>query len=104
MDNGQNGEEPGAAKRAPLDPMEQVREILFGELKRNAEQTIGALDAKVDAMRAEFLSRFASLESRLNELSRETKQDQAQSIETIGSAIAQLGDSLQSLGRQRKAG
>jgi len=56
----------------------------------------------MDSMRAEFLSRFASLENRLSELSRETKQDQAQSIETIGSAISQLGDSLQTLGRQRK--
>jgi hypothetical protein len=101
MSSEQNEDGTGAS---PRDPMEQVRELLFGETKRNVEQSAHVLEARVDAMRAEFLSRFASLESRLNELSRETKQDQAQSIETIGSAIAQLGDSLQTLGRQRKGG
>jgi len=104
MSNRENGEGSGGAGRTPQDPMEQVRELLFGEARRNAEQTVTALDAKVESIRAEFLARFASLENRLNELSRETKQDQAQSIETIGSAIAQLGDSLQTLGRQRKGG
>jgi len=99
---GDTGAGAAATRREPIDPMDQVRELLFGEAKRSQEQSTLALDQKIDSMRAEFLSRFASLENRLNELGRETKQDQAQSIETIGSAIAQLGDSLKVLGRQRK--
>jgi hypothetical protein len=84
------------------DPMDQVRELLFGETKRSQEQNLQALEEKVESMRAEFLARFAALENRLAELARETKQDQALSIEAIGAAISQLGDSLQTLGRQRR--
>jgi len=93
-----------AVSGAPHDPMEQVRELLFGETKRTVEQNTQALEQRLESTRAEFLARFVALENRLNELARDTKHDQAESIETIGSAIAQLGASLQTLGRQRKGG
>ncbi len=87
-----------------VDPMEQVRELLFGEAKRTAEQNFQALDEKIEAMRADFLARFAELESRLVDLARDTEQNQAASVNAIGSAIAQLGATVQNLSVRRKGG
>jgi predicted phage gp36 major capsid-like protein len=86
------------------DPMEQVRELLFGEAKRTAEQNFQALDDKLEAMRADFLARFSALESRLVDLARDTEQNQAASVNAIGSAITQLGATVQNLSVRRKGG
>ncbi len=86
----------------PADPMEQVRELLFGEARRSTEQNVQAVEQKLEEMRADFLARFAALDNRLAELARDAKRDQADSIDAIGAAIAQLGESVQKLGQQRK--
>ncbi len=91
---GDADEMTGAMAAATPDPIEQVRELLFGEAKRTTEQNFHALDEKLEAMRADFLARFAALESRLVDLSRETEHNQSASIDAIGSAIAQLGAHL----------
>ncbi len=92
------------ASSAAPDPMEQVRELLFGEAKRTHEQNFHALDEKLEAMRADFLGRFTALESRLVDLSRETEDGRAASIDAIGSAIAQLGANVRNLSARRKDG
>jgi hypothetical protein len=96
-------EEAAGVASAP-DPIEQVRELLFGEARRTTEQNLQALDEKLEAMRADFLARFAALEGRLIDLSRETEQNQEASIDAIGSAIAQLGATVQNLSLRRKGG
>ena len=55
-------------------------------------------------MRADFLARFAALEGRLIDLSRETEHNQEASIDAIGSAIAQLGATVHNLSLRRKGG
>ncbi|MGC1863655.1 MAG: OmpA family protein [Methylocystis sp.] len=40
-----------------------MRELLFGEARRTTEQSLQALDEKLDAMRADFLARFAALKA-----------------------------------------
>jgi predicted phage gp36 major capsid-like protein len=78
--------------------------LLFGEAKRTAEQNCQALDDKLEAMRADFLARFSALESRLVDLARDTEQNQAASVNAIGSAITQLGATVQNLSVRRKGG
>jgi hypothetical protein len=94
---------PGGGAGGP-DPMEQVRELLFGEAQRSTEQSFQALDAKLEAMRADFLSRIAALESRLVDLARDTEHNRAASVDAIGAAISQLGATVQNLSVRRKGG
>ncbi len=88
---------------AASDPLDQVRELLFGEAKRNTEQNFHALEEKLEAMQADFLARIATLEKRLVDLSGEIVHDHAVSIDAIGSAIAQLGSTVQNLSARRKS-
>lgn len=94
---------PGGGVGVP-DPMEQVRELLFGEARRSAEQNFTALEAKLEAMRADFLARFAALESHLADVGHESEKNRAASVEAIGAAISQLGATVQNLSVRRKGG
>lgn len=87
---------------ASPDPIEQVRELLFGATKRETESQLTALETRVEEMRADFLARFAALESRLVDLARDAERSQADSIEAIGGAIAQLGATIQNMSARRK--
>ncbi|QGM46302.1 hypothetical protein [Methylocystis heyeri] len=104
--NGTGAEASGATGNvAPAhDPMEQVRELLFGESKRSTEQNLQALDEKLEAMRADLLARLSALENQLIQLARDTEDNRAASIHAVGSAIAQLGATVQNLSAQRKGG
>jgi hypothetical protein len=86
-----------------FDPMEQMRELLFGATKRETERQIGLLEAKVDEMRKDFLARFEALDSLLLELARDTEKNQADAILSIGGAITELGDKVKALSAKRKS-
>ena len=84
-----------------FDPMEQMRELLFGATKRETDGQLTALEAKVEEMRKELLARFESLESRLAEIARDSEKRDAQAFETIGGAISDLGASIRNMGAKR---
>jgi hypothetical protein len=106
MQNG-GGEDRPKSERDPValmfDPMEQMRELLFGATKRETDRQITSIDERMENMRQEFLARFESLDTRLRELSRDTQQSQAESIVAIGGAIAELGEAIRAMGEKRKA-
>ncbi len=93
--------ENGAAAAA-TDPIDQVRELLFGAAKRETHDNLHALEERVEEMRTDFLARLSALESRLIELARDTEKNQAASIDAIGGAIAQLGATIQTMSARRK--
>lgn len=93
-----------AAVSAARDAMEQVRDLLFGETRRTTEQHLRAIDEKIEALRADLLARMGDLECRLVELSRETEQTQAASVNAIGSGLAQLGATIQNMNLRQKGG
>jgi len=97
-------ETPRAGNGAAIDPMDQVRELLFGEARRASDAQAHAIEQRLEAMRADFLERLATLESRLVDLARETERSQAASINAIGGAIAQLGATVQNMSARGKGG
>lgn len=97
-------ESPAIGNGAAPDPMEQVRELLFGETRRANDHHLRSIEDRIEAMRADFMERLAALESRLVDLARETEQSQAASIDAIGGAIAQLGAAVQNMSVRKKGG
>jgi hypothetical protein len=84
------------------DPMDQMREYLFGDARRQSDESLRALDQKIEAIRLEFLARFNALESRMDEITRINQQAQAQSLDLLGSALTDLGGSLRARAGQPK--
>lgn len=85
------------------DPIDQVRELLFGSAKRQTDDNIRHVEARLDEMRAEMLDRISVLEARIVEFARETESDRAATVGAIGVAISQLGATIQSMSELRKA-
>jgi hypothetical protein len=85
-----------------FDPMEQMRELLFGATKRETERQLSVLEAKLDDVRAELLARIESLDNRVSDLARDTEKSQTESILAIGGAISDLGDRIKIMAAKRK--
>ena len=86
-----------------FDPMEQMRELLFGVTKRETERQIAVLEAKTDEMRKEFLARFEATDSHILEMHRDIEKAHAESLMAIGAAIIEMGERVQALSKRRKA-
>jgi hypothetical protein len=85
-----------------FDPMEQMRELLFGAAKRETERQLSVIDGRLAEMRSEYLAHVETLESLLAELARETEKNRSDSILAIGSAISELGDRIKGMAANRK--
>ena len=97
-DSGSAGPGPSEAERNAID---QVRELLFGEARRTADQRLDDVTAKLDALGAELRARFDKVEASIAVLTRETEQRRLHGIESIGGAIADLGAHIRKLGAAR---
>ena len=84
-----------AAAGATID---QVRELLFGEQKREHDHRLVELADSLHALEQRLSARLDELGRRLDELAETTKDDQAQTINSIGSAIANVGWQIAALG------
>lgn len=94
--------ESGGNGAPSVDAIEQVRELLFGEARRETSDNLRHLETQLAEMRADFLERLSALEARLADTAREGERAQAASIEAIGGAIAQLGATIQNMSARRK--
>jgi hypothetical protein len=83
--------------------IEQVRELLFGEVKRSTDSRLDDIDRKIELLRDDLAARFATLEARLADQGRNTETKHNQSIDNIGQAIAELGATIKALGTGGKA-
>lgn len=82
---------------ASANTIDQVRELLFGAEKRSTEQGLADLDNKLDALRMHVDKRFAELEASLKASYEASDSDRRKSIEAIGDAIANLGQTVRKL-------
>ena len=73
------------------DPMTQVRELLFGEAERRAQQTIDGLAAKLDETRSEIEARLAQIEADAERDRTEAQDSQAAAIRALGERIERVG-------------
>lgn len=108
MDNGSYEEKPQqlpdtASIGLMFDPMEQMRELLFGATKRETERQFNVLEARLEETRKEFLARFDALDAAILELSQETEKNRLESFEAIGGAIVELGYIIKAMSEKRKA-
>lgn len=103
MSGDKDGKQKADVPSIPMlfDPMEQMRELLFGATKRETDGQLSALEASVDEMRREFLARFEALEARLVEIAAEAETREAKSFEAVGDAISELGAVIKNMSVKR---
>jgi hypothetical protein len=84
-----------------FDPMEQMRELLFGAARRETEKELARLEQKLEALRQEVAARFEALDVRIANVARDADNGRAESLTAIGGALSDLGERIKAMGGKR---
>lgn len=81
------------------DKMEQIRELLYGEFKRDNDARIALLEARVRELESGLHRKLDAIQSRLETLTVEIKSDRLAAFDQLASAVTELGDRVRHISR-----
>lgn len=84
---------------APANTIDQVRDLLFGEAKREHDTRIAELDLTVRRMQSHFAAQLVAVEARVEAMSQALSSRHEESLRRIGEAMVSLGHQIAALGR-----
>lgn len=91
-----NGLKAGmAAQKQSEDTMEQVRELLLGDLPRR----VAALEARLGELDQNVALRLDALRARIEALQGEVGADKRSAFEELARSVSQLGDDIRRISR-----
>jgi hypothetical protein len=80
------------ARDLPDVKMDQIRELLFGEVQRLSEQRITTLETKVRELETALHHRLDAMQARIDALAAETRGDRRSTLDELARGISDLGD------------
>lgn len=89
-----HGQEPGD------DKMEQVRELLYGELRREHELRITELERRFKAFELDVTRRLDALHARLEALRAESGSDRRAAFDELARGMTELSHEIQRIARR----
>lgn len=91
----------GAHGRDSLDDrMEQIRELLYGEFKRDSDARLALLEARVRELESGMHRKLDVIQARLESLATEIKGQRSQSFEDLAAGVDQLGQRIRDLSQR----
>ena len=81
------------------DKMEQIRELLFGEFKRDSDARLALVEARVRELEAGLHRKLDAIQARLETLSTEMKADRNASFEELSLSVLELAERIRRLTR-----
>lgn len=89
----------GAASGEPFDDkMQQIRELLFGETKRESDARIALIEARVRELEQSMHRRLEAIQASIDTLARDVGNDRKRSLEQLAQSISELGDKVRRIG------
>jgi coenzyme F420-reducing hydrogenase delta subunit len=82
----------------PMNTIEQVRDLLFGDAKREHDNRIAELDQVIKSMQARIAEQLGAMEARMEAISRAHSARHEESLRQIGEAIVSVGRQISALG------
>ena len=90
----------GSLLRDPIDDkMEQIRELLFGEFKRDSDARLALVEARVRELEAGLHRKLDAITARLEALSTEIRGDRNASFEELSLSVLELAERIRRLTR-----
>lgn len=81
------------------DKMQQIRELLFGEFKRDSDARLALIEARVRELETGLHRKLDQIQARLEQLGAETLADRRASFDTLADQLAELGNRVRHIGR-----
>ncbi|MEL7049298.1 MAG: hypothetical protein AAFO75_10130 [Pseudomonadota bacterium] len=79
--------------------MDQIRELLIGDLVREFEQKIARLEGRVQSLEHDLAKRAEALNMRLEALAGEVTADRRSAFDELSKGIAELGQHIKQVSR-----
>ena len=90
----------GRDARDPLDDrMDQIRELLFGEFKRESDARIALIEARVRELETGLHRKLDAIQARLDSLGGEIRQDRNAAFDDLSQSVAELADRIRRISR-----
>jgi hypothetical protein len=90
----------GTHQRDPLDDkLDQIRELLYGEFKRDSDARVALIEARVRELEASLSRKLDSIQDRLDELSINLASERKQAFEQLSSSVLELGENIRRIVR-----
>lgn len=84
--------------------IDKVRDLLFGEAKREHDNRIAELDLSIKDLNDRVAEQFRAMEAKMEAMSQALASRHDESLRQIGEAIVSVGRQISSLGSAREHG
>lgn len=81
------------------EKMDQVRDLLFGDYKRQMDMQLAAMDTRLREMESVLSRRLADLEARLEALDSRSGEDRRSAFEDLARNVTELGQRIRDIAR-----
>ncbi|MBS0241670.1 MAG: hypothetical protein JSS20_05790 [Proteobacteria bacterium] len=89
----------GVSASEPLeDKMQQIRDLLFGEFKRDSDQRLALVEARVRELESGLHRKLDAIQARLDALASDVSADRRRSLDRLADSIAELGEKVRRIG------
>ena len=82
------------------DKMQQIRDLLFGEFKRDSDQRLALIEARVRELEQGLHRKLDAIQARLDALSGDMVADRRQSFDELSRQVVALGEKIGHIGRE----
>lgn len=90
----------GSVHRDPIDDkMEQIRDLLYGEFKRDSDARIALVEARVRELEAGLHRKLDAIQARLDSLASDMKSDRSAAFDELASSVLELGERVRRISR-----
>lgn len=90
----------GLGGRDPIeDKMEQIRELLFGEFKRDNDARFALVEARVRELEAGIHRKLDAIQVRLETLASDIRSDRNAAFDELSSSVVELAERIRRLSR-----
>jgi hypothetical protein len=80
--------------------MHQIRELLFGEFKRDSDARLALIEARMRELEQGLHRKLDAIQSRLDLLAGDMVADRRQSFDDLARSVVELGERIGQIGRQ----
>jgi uncharacterized small protein (DUF1192 family) len=88
--------EPGDAMD---DKMDQIRELLFGEFKRDSDARIALIDARVRELETGLHRKLDAIQARLETLGSDMRSDRNAAFDELSLSVTELAERIRRIAR-----
>lgn len=88
-----------AANEQFEDKMQQIRELLFGEFKRDSDARLALIEARVRELEQGLHRKLDAIQARLETLGGDVAAERRQSFEQLAASVTELGERVRQIAR-----